>query len=95
MAFTAIEVKEMRDKLLLLAKSEEQIEQDKRDVLIQNANDWWETIKPAVPTTRQEALDVYIFIKEKIVVEKNRYRSIVLRKKLALANEKFMELKRG
>ena len=71
------------------------------------AQAWWDGIKPAVPTTRTEALAVFQFIEAEIVtqqtnldnetdpVQKEVFRDRVglLHKKLVEANEKYKEVK--
>jgi len=83
----------IRDVLAQLADTEKTtklaIEQGK----IQTALDWWDTVKPDIPTTRDEAITVYNFILSLLDTETESYRLAVLRNKLIEANEKFKEIK--
>lgn len=92
---TRQEAIDMRLALEELAQFEQQQAQTQFDVDLQVALDWWDTVKPAIPTTRQEALDAYRFIEDLLKTETDRFRLIVLRKKLEEANEKFKERKRN
>jgi len=109
MAFTNSEIKEIRDKLILL---EERDQKDLEDIRIANlavAEAWWDTIKPRVPQTRNEALTAYRFIQSEIETQRTNFedetepvqkeifgfRLRVLNQKLKLANEKFIERKRN
>jgi len=85
----------MRDALRQLQEVEQAQAKVIDDAKIQTALTWWNTIKPTIPATRQEALDVYDFIKGLIETETDRFRLAVLRKKLDEANEKFKEIKRN
>ena len=66
-----------------------------RDANIQVAVDWWNTVKPAVPTTRDEALTAYRFIEGLLQTETDSLRLTLLRNKLEQANEKYKERKRN
>jgi len=93
MAFTNAEIKEIRDKLKLLEEFEEQRDLDAINVLKAEALAWWNTIKPRVPTTRQQAIDAYRFIKNQLTIETDRYRLGILRTKLEEAETKYKERK--
>jgi len=109
MAFTQAEVLEMRDKIRQLEANE--ATQAEADIAAKAAiaQAWWDTIKPAVPTTRDEALAVYRFIELETIDQKRnfenetdrdqkeifQFRVRLLREKLEEANEKFKERKRN
>ena len=95
MTFTNLEIKEIRDGLRLLEKSDVIAAQAVQKIEIDKVKAWWNTIKPAVPQTRDEALEVYRWIEETITTETNPDRLSLLRQKLQLANEKFKERKRN
>jgi len=92
---TEQEAKDMREAIRLLEQTESQQVKVQRDINIQTALDWWDTIKPDIPTTRQEALTVHSFIKGLLETETDQYKLTILRKKLEEANEKFQEIKRN
>ena len=66
-----------------------------QDAKIQVAIDWWNTVKPAMPQTRDEALTAYRLIEGLLNTETDSFRLVVLRNRLQLANEKFKEIKRN
>ncbi len=90
------------------AADEAQAQTD-RAVKIAAAQAWWDTIKPARPTTRTQALAAYKFIEAEIVTQTTNFRNEtdpiqkeifefrvrLLRKKLVEANEKYKEIKRN
>lgn len=90
---TQQQAKDMRDAIRQLEASELAAIQTQRDADIAIAMTWWNTVKPSMPTTRQEALDAFNFIKGLIETETDRFRLHVLKKKLEEANEKFKEIK--
>jgi len=57
------------------------------------AEAWWDTVKPPIPTARQEALDVYNIIVQLLKSETDEFRLFILNTKLQQANEKFKEIK--
>ena len=65
------------------------------DANIQIAVDWWNTVKPAIPLTRDEALTAYRFIDGLLDTETDSFRLELLGKKLLETNEKFKERKRN
>jgi len=69
--------------------------QAQTDALKQTAKDWWDTIKPAEPTTRIEALASYHLIEGLLQTETDQFRLTLLQQKLRLANEEFQERKRN
>ena len=85
----------IRDVLKQLADKEnidaQKVQDDRRAVVIS----WWDTVKPSIPTTRDEALTAYRFIESLLSTETDRDRINLLRQKLNLANEKFKERKRN
>ena len=90
---TESEAREIKSAIESFQLKDEQVVQATHQTNIQLAKDWWETVKPTIPTTRQEALDVYNFIKNLLKTETDRYRLQLLNKKLEQANEKFKEIK--
>ena len=66
-----------------------------RQILRDAALVWWDGIKPAVPTTRDEALAVFQFIENLLTTETDLVRLELLRKKLREANEKYRDIKRN
>lgn len=94
MPFTEQDAKDMRDAMNLLQQKEQQQTQTQFDTNIQTALAWWDTVKPQIPTTRQEAKDAFDFIEQLIKTETDTFRLTVLRKKLEEANEKFKEIKK-
>ena len=94
MTFTKIEIKEIRDKLRVLEQKEADDVKVISDAKRKIASDWWNTIKPTIPATREEALTAYRLIEELLKTETDAGRSSILRQKLNLANEKFKEMKR-
>ena len=88
------------------AFDEAQLESE-RQAKLAVAQAWWDGIKPAVPTTKAEALAVFQFIEAEIVTQKTnfanetdpiqkdllRIRVSLLSRKLRQANEKFKERK--
>jgi len=83
--------------------------QVEHDAKVAVAEAWWDTIKPAVPNTRDEALAAFRFIEAEIITQTNnfenetdrvqkevfQFRIVLLRNKLQLANEKYKERKRN
>ena len=106
---TQQEAKDMRDAIRQLQVFEARQQKIIQDGKMQIAIDWWDTKKPSVPTTRNEALTVFRFIEtileteqklldnETVPVQKeiHQYRIQLLGRKLQLANEKFKEIKRN
>ena len=92
---TEQEARDMRDALKLLEQKEAQQQQLINQAKIQVAIDWWNTVKPSIPLTRDEALTAYRFIEELLNSETDEFRLQLLRNKLQLANEKFKERKRN
>jgi len=93
MPFTEQDAIDMRDAMNLLQQKEQQQVQALYDTNIQIALTWWNTVKPTTPTTRDEAKDAFDFIEQLLKTETDRYRLIVLRKKLEEANQEFIERK--
>ncbi len=87
------------DKIMVTIKAKESADTAAakaiNDAQIQVAVDWWNTVKPVVPQTRDEALTAYRFIEGLLNTETDRFRLGLLREKLQLANEKFKERKRN
>ena len=92
---TRQEAKEMRDALNELDDFETQQAQDAAGARRTIAESWWNTVKPSVPQTREEALTAYRFIEGLLQTETDRDRISLLRQKLQLANEKFKERKKN
>ena len=92
---TQQEAKEMRDAIKQLEESERQQTQTQNDAKIQIARDWYNTVEKPTPTTRQEALYIFNFIKSLIEIETDRDRLRLLKNKLDEANEKYKEIKRN
>jgi len=104
---TQQEASDMRDAIKQLEANEETQRLTKIAARVVVAQSWWDGIKPAVPTTRAEALAVFQFIEAEIVTQINlrdgetddaqklifRDRINILRKKLGEADEKFKERK--
>lgn len=104
---TQVDAIRIRDVLKQLADTVDAQRQADRLAKRQVALDWWDTIKPAVPTTRDEAFTTYTFIESTIVTETalrdaetdqvqkeiHHYRILILNEKLKQANEKFKEIK--
>ncbi len=63
------------------------------DAALAIAITWWNTVKPAVPTTRVEAVAAFKLIEGLLTTETDKFRLRVLRNRLKLADEKFKELK--
>ncbi len=95
MAVTRQQAEEMRDAIKQLEEGEVVAAKVINDANIQVAVDWWDTIKPAVPRTRDEALAAYQFIEGLLQTETDNYRLVLLRQKLRDANEKYRERKRN
>ena len=81
---------------LVLEQLEASLFQEARDA--QDAEDvialvWWDTVKPNVIVTRQDAKDVFDFIKNLLTTETDVPRLRILRGKLKEANEKLKDLK--
>ena len=93
MVVTEAEAREIRDALLALEQKEQQeaLTQFNADLAV--AQTWWDTVKPAIPTTRDEAVTVFRQIEALLKTETDRFRLIILKQNLELANEKFKELK--
>lgn len=91
---TRQEAKEMRDAIKLLEQTEVQQTKILRDARMTQAEAWYNTIEPPIPTTRQEALDKFHHIEILLKTERNEIRHWLLNKKLNEANEKFKELKK-
>ena len=85
----------IRDAIRQLEQFERQQAKAENDAKIAVAQAWWDSIKPAVPQTRDEALIAYRFIEGLLQTETDRFRLILLRQKLEQANEKFKERKRN
>jgi len=85
----------IRDILKQLDESESTQANDIYKANKQVAMDWWNTIKPTKPTTREEALSAYQLIEGLIQTETDDWRIRVLKEKLIEANEKFKERKRN
>jgi len=85
---------DMRDALNSLNDDEDrQVQVDYRaKIIIQNT--WFDTVKPPIPTTRNQALDAYRQIQTLIRNETDRFRKQFLGRKLIEANEKYKEVKR-
>ena len=107
MPFTIADVIEMRDKLLQLEIQQGAQNETDSIAKLAVAQTWWDTIKPSTPTTRAEGLAAYNFVEAQLEtqtinfnnetdpVQKEifKYRGVLLRQKLKLANEKFRERK--
>jgi len=94
MPFSQADIIEIRDKLKQLEDADNAQVQATFDANMVIANTWWDSIKPAAPTTRAEALVVFKFIEDLLKTETDEFRMKVLRQKIRLANEKFLERKR-
>jgi len=92
---TPADAQRIFDALEELKQSKDDEAKTQREANQQIAQDWWDTIKPNTPTTRQEALDAFNFIKGKLKTEKDTWRLQLLGNKLVEANEKFKEIKRN
>jgi len=92
---TRQEAQEMRDAIRQLEAAEQAAEQAARQILIDQALAWWDTIKPAIPTTRAEALAVVRFIEGLQRTETDNFRLQLLRNKLQQALIKLQERKRN
>ena len=93
MPVTRAQATEMRDAIKQLEAQERQDEIDQFQADMAIAEAWWQTIKPASPTTRAEALSAYNFIVGLLQTETDEFRVKLLKRKLDLANEKFRERK--
>lgn len=91
---TRADAERIRDATKLLEQNETAEAKAIQDGKIQVAVDWWNTVKPAIPSTRDEALIAYNVIKELLKTETAHYRLAVLRIKLNEANDKFKEMKK-
>lgn len=85
----------MRDALKLLELTEVKAAQAQYKTDFGIAQAWYNTIKRQTPTTRQEALDDFNYIKSLLESETHPIRLDVLREKIIQANEKFKEIKRN
>jgi len=90
---TQQEAKDMRDAIRQLEQTEEQQTRDQLGANMAIAETWWNTVKPAIPTTRLEALAAYQLIDGLLQTETDQFRIAVLKQKLKLANEEYKERK--
>lgn len=88
----AIRIRDILKQLEEFESNEQRVINEARRVVVEA---WWDTVKPDVPQTRDEALEAYRFIEEKLKTETDGDRLALLRQKLQLANEKFMERKKN
>jgi len=95
MSVSENQAKEMRDAIKLLEQKEAQIIQDANDAKYAVAVSWYDSIEPATPTTRAEALTVFQFVEGKLKTETDSFRLALLRQKLKLANDKYKEIKKN
>lgn len=92
---TAADATRIRDVIRQLEAFENQQEQDAIQILVNQAKAWWDSIKPAIPNTRDEALDAFNFIKNLLDTETEKFRIKLLKNKLLEANEKYKERKQN
>jgi len=85
----------IRDILKQLEDSDQVEARVVSDAKIAVAVTWWDTVKPTVPQSRDEALVAYNLIKGLLQTETDPDRLTLLRKKLELANQKYREIKRN
>ena len=83
----------IRDALKQLSDSEQAQNEADRQIRLIAVQAWWDGIKPAVPTTRLEALAVINIIKGLLETEIIKARLRLLRKKLEEAKIKYKERK--
>ena len=95
MTFTNPEIIQIRDGLRLLEKKESDAAQVISEAKRQVAIGWWNTVKPNIPQTRNQALTAYHTIQDMIKTETDADRLSLLRQKLFDANEKFKERKKN
>ena len=93
MPYTEQEARDMIAAINLAGQKDAQQAQALFNANKQTALNWWDTVKPAIPTTRQQALDAYNYIKNLLITQTDEFRKIILREKLEQANEKFKEIK--
>ena len=94
-SLTQADAVRIRDAIQQLEAFEAQEAQDAADARRAIAEAWWDSVKPDIPQTREEALAAYRFIEGLLETETDADRLNLLRQKLRLANEKFKERKKN
>lgn len=92
---TEQEARDMKAAIEAFEKKDADAQRAIHDAEMLKAQTWYDSIKPKVPTTRDEALTAYKTIKSLTETETDNFRLRILRQKLEEANEKFKELKKN
>jgi len=90
---TLADAQRITDALEQLAQSKQTQANADAQARIDLVKSWWDTVKPAVPTTRREAMDVINKIKDLLKTETDRDRLSLLSNKLTEANIKYHDIK--
>ena len=91
--FTEQDATDMREAIRALELKEQLQAKAANDIKIQEAEDWFITIAPKEPTTRNEALDNFKTIQNLLKTETDPFRLELLIQELEIANENYKEQK--